>query len=278
MPTKKMSALLFVGGIALAALVYAVLYLFVQKGPYYDFMCRRGFYQHVSTALFSYGLLLAAYRWIAFRREVASLKLAIPNERISPPDAALWADRIPSAFRDTFLGRRIAELLRGYARREDVGPLVDRLAANDREDLERSGSLLSWVRSMPPVLGLLGTLDGLRGGTAEIARISNASNVEQLRSGLQKFALSSSTAFDCTLMGIIYALVLSLFIFLLRKREDAHLGTIDKIAQSMSRRFMHRSQLGEELQELAREMRELAVEFTGKFLASLEQIVAKEKV
>jgi hypothetical protein len=160
-----MAASLFIGGIALGALVYAVLYLVIQKGPFFDFMCRRGYYQHVSTVLFCYGLLLVAYRWTAFRREVGSLKLAIPNERISPPDAALWADRIPSAFRDTLLGRRIAELLRGYARGEDVGPLVDRLAANDREDLERSASLLSWVRSMPPVLGLLGTLDGLRGGT-----------------------------------------------------------------------------------------------------------------
>lgn len=269
MSRNKMSALLFVGGIALAALAYTILYLFVEKGPFYDFMCGRGYYQHVSTALLCYGLLLIGHRWITFRREIASLRLTPPAGRISPIQAEAYVKSIPGDFRDTIYARRLAELLRGYGRGEDVGPLVDRLAANDREDLERSASLLSWVRSMPPVLGLLGTLDGLRGGTAEIARISNASNVEQLRSGLQKFALSSSTAFDCTLMGIICALVLSLFIFLLRRREDAHLGAIDRIAETLSRQF-RQSQLTDEL-------REIAQEFTRKMLDGLEALLTKTR-
>jgi biopolymer transport protein ExbB/TolQ len=238
MRNKGIAALLLAGGLLLATITYAILYLVVQRGPVYDFKCNRGFYQHVSTALLFYGLLLVAYRRVEFRHELRSLQMDLPDFRIAPEDAALFAERIPRNYRDTIFGHRISEALRGYARHEDVGPLMDRLAQNDRDNLERSASLLSWVRSMPPVLGLLGTLDGLRGGTAEIATISGADSLDKMRTALQRFALASSTAFDCTLMGIIAALILSVFIFFLRKREDAYLGVVDLKAHQLSRQFM----------------------------------------
>jgi biopolymer transport protein ExbB/TolQ len=178
----------------------------------------------------------------------------LPDFQIAPEAAANIAERIPKGYRDTIFGRRVAEALRGYARHEDVGPLMDRLAQNDRDNLERSASLLSWVRSMPPVLGLLGTLDGLRGGTAEIATISGADSLDKMRTALQRFALASSTAFDCTLMGIIAALILSVFIFFLRKREDAFLGAVDLRAHQFSSQFQRRSEMEDGILKLARDL------------------------
>ena len=268
MQNKAVSALLFAGGVLLAGITYAVLYGVVERGPVYDFMCGRGYYQHVSTALLFWGLLLIAHRWFAFKNELRSLQLEIPTIQITPEDAEKFAERIPREYRHTIFGRRVAEALRGYARHEDVGPLMDRLAQNDRENLERSASLLSWVRSMPPVLGLLGTLDGLRGGTAEIAIISGADSLDRMRTALQHFALASSTAFDCTLMGILCALVLSMFIFLLRKREDAHLSAVDLKADMLSRRFRRGSGLEEQF-------RQIANGFMAGVLKSLEESLAK---
>jgi biopolymer transport protein ExbB/TolQ len=254
MRNRGIAALLLAGGVSLAAITYAVLYLVVQHGPVYDFMCRRGFYQHISTALLFYGLLLVGYRRFEFRRELASLQMDLPTFQIAPEDAAKFAELIPREYRNTIFGHRIAEALLGYARHEDVGPLMDRLAQNDRDNLERSASLLSWVRSMPPVLGLLGTLDGLRGGTAEIATISGADSLDKMRAALQNFALASSTAFDCTLMGIIAALILSVFIFFQRKREDAYLQVVDLKAHQLSRQFQRRSALEDGVLQLAREL------------------------
>ena len=262
--------LLVAGGVLLAASTYGVLYLVVEKGPIYDFMCNRGFYQHISIALLFYGLLLVVYRKVTFSRESKSLQMDLPDVQITPEQAAKFAERIPREYRDTFLGRRIAEALRGYARHEDVGPLMDRLAQNDREDLERSASLLSWVRSMPPVLGLLGTLDGLRGGTAEIATISGANNLDSMRTALQHFALASSTAFDCTLLGIIAALILSMFIFFLRRSEEAHLGLVDLKAIQVSKRFQRRSELEERVLSLA-------TTFMSEFFERLEATLSKFK-
>jgi biopolymer transport protein ExbB/TolQ len=265
---KLVSIILLAGGVLLAAITYALLYFVVQRGPVFDFMCGRGYYQHISTALLFYGLLLVAYRRFSFRRELRSLQMELPKFQITPEDAAKFAGRIPKEYRETIFGHRVAEALLGYARHEDVGPLMDRLALNDRDNLERSASLLSWVRSMPPVLGLLGTLDGLRGGTAEIAMISGADNLDKMRASLQHFALSSSTAFDCTLMGIIAALILSVFIFFLRKREDAYLDLVDRKAHQLSRHFQRRSELEEAVLNLARE-------FMAGFFDKLESILTK---
>jgi biopolymer transport protein ExbB/TolQ len=269
MSKRGIAALLLAGGILLAALTYAVLYLIVQRGPVYDFMCGRGFYQHISLALLFYGLLLVAYRRFEFGRELRALQMKLPALRISPEEAAVFAEKIPRKYRDTIFGRRVAEALLGYSRHEDVGPLMDRLAQNDREDLERSASLLSWVRSMPPVLGLLGTLDGLRGGTAEIATISGADSLDKMRNALQRFAVSSSTAFDCTLMGIIAALILSIGIFFVRKREDAYLAAVDLKAQELSRQFRRQSE-GDAFINLARDL-------MAQFFDRLESTVSRSR-
>jgi len=123
---------------------------------------------------------------------------------------------------------------------------------------------------MPPVLGLLGTLDGLRGGTSEIATISGADSLDKMRTALQRFALASSTAFDCTLMGIIAALILSVFIFFQRKREDAYLVAVDLKAHRLSRQFQRRSEIEDGILKLAREL-------MAGFFGRLESTLAKPR-
>jgi len=270
MRNRGIAALLLAGGVLLAAITYAILYLVVQHGPVYDFMCERGFYQHISTALLFYGLLLVAHRRLEFKNELLAFQMDLPDFQIAPENAASIAERIPGEYRDTIFGRRVAEALRGYARHEDVGPLMDRLAQNDRDNLERSASLLPWVRSMPPVLGLLGTLDGLRGGTSEIATISGADSLDKMRTALQRLALASSTAFDCILMRISAALILSVFIFFQRKREDAYLVAVDLKAHRLSRQFQRRSEIEDGILKLAREL-------MAGFFGRLESTLAKPR-
>jgi biopolymer transport protein ExbB/TolQ len=251
MQRKGMTVVLFFGGVGLAAYFYAILWVLVKQGPVFDFFCRRGWYQYGSMIFFLFGLLLVLGRSVMFRKEFRAIEMPVPAKTITPEEAAALPDRIPTTYRRSLLGRRLADLLRGYARQEEIGPLVDRLAANDREELERSASILSWVRTIPPVLGLLGTLDGLRGGISKISGISNVQDIEELRRRLQEFANHSSTAFDTTLLGISCALVLSAAIFFLRKMEDSHLSKLDRIACDVARKFQTRSRLEESLREAA---------------------------
>ncbi len=245
MRRKGTPLLLLLLSVFCTGILYAFLWRFVREGEFFDFMCDRGYYQHASTALFFYGLILLGHRWWVFRSEGRALEeIALPSEPvIRPAEAVAVVGRFPAAYRRTLLGKRLAELLQGYAWRDEIGPLLSRLGAKDREELERSASLLSWVRSLPPVIGLLGTLDGLRGGMGQIAEISNLKELDELRSRLQGFAQNAATAFDTTLLGIICALVLSAFIFVLRKTEDGHLTEVDKIAHRLSLKFERESGL-----------------------------------
>ncbi|MGI8990824.1 MAG: MotA/TolQ/ExbB proton channel family protein [Bryobacteraceae bacterium] len=267
MPKKGLNLLLFVGALLLTALFYAILTAFFKPGSIYQFFSSRGWYQPVSLAFFFFGLLLAGARWWLFREEQASIDMPIPNAVMSRDQAAVIPDRIPEKYRNRFLGRRIANLLKGYVRREELGPLEDRLAMNDRDELDASASLIGWVRSLPPLVGLLGTLDGLRGGIAEISMIGNAGDLEELRRRLQLFAAHASTAFDTTLLGISAAAILSAIIFLVRKNEDTHLVRIDRIATEFTRQFPHRTELEEEI-------RLTANGFMSGFMQTMERAMA----
>src|SRR5579871_6654820 len=107
MRKNGMAAALLAGAVLLTSLAYAVLYLVVEHGPVYDFMCRRGFYQHISLVLLFYGILLVLYRYVTFRKEVGALAMELPQFEITPEDAAKFAHKIPREYRSTIFGRRI---------------------------------------------------------------------------------------------------------------------------------------------------------------------------
>lgn len=268
---RGMTVLLFFGALALAAGAYGILTGAVRQGPVYDFFWHRGWYQHASVVMFFYGLLLLAARYWTVQQESAALSLSFGSRTITPEEAGAMAERLPARYRSSILGHRLANLLRGYSRQEEVGPLLDRLAENDRQEVERSTALLSWVRGLPPVFGLLGTLAGLRGGTAEISRISNASSIESLREALQNFAKNSATAFDTTLLGISCAVLVSAGIFLLRKSEENLLTRVDETAHALSRRFARTSRQNDEAQCFAEALKEALRNAAGQMLESFQR-------
>lgn len=280
---RGMTVLLFFGALALWAGFYSILIVTdkpiaadssgapVKHNAVYDFFCGRGWYQHGSLVMFFYGLLLVGGRYRRLRQESGALNLTFASKTVTPEDATAMAEKLPSRYRGTLLGRRLSNLLRGYSRQEEVGPLLDRLSENDREELERNTSLLSWVRGLPPVFGLLGTLDGLRGGTAEISRINSANDVESLRKALQDFAQNSSTAFDTTLLGISCAVLISAGIFLLRKSEDDLLARVDEVAHALARRFARKSPHDEDAHGVARVLEAALKNAAGQIMQAFQQ-------
>ncbi len=263
MQRKGINLLAFIGALLLTGLFYAFLSLVFRRSPSHVFFAGRGWYQPAGVALFFFGMLLIAIRWWMFRPELASAEMPIPHNVISREDAATLANQLPEQYRHTILGRRLAKLLVGYARREPVGDLQGRLASNDREELEDSASLVGWVRTLPPAIGLLGTINGLRGGVADISTIGKTGDIDDLRRALQSFTGHAGMAFDTTLLGIGAAVVLSALIFLVRRSENRHLARVDRIAEELARQFPYRSELEEEL-------RAAATSFVSGFLQTIE--------
>jgi biopolymer transport protein ExbB/TolQ len=221
-----------------AALTYALLYRRPEGDTLYEFFCDRGYYQHISVFLFWLGIWLLVARLLVFLTEKHALRLEMPSLRMTPEQASSLTRNIPEEFQRSLVGRRMAALWRGYGRQEDVGPLVDRLAQRDRMEIEHRYSAVSWVRTLPPIIGLLGTMDGLRAGTSDLARLSASGDLSAIRTALRGFAMSSSTAFDTTLLGLIVALVLSVVIFVLQQQEFRLLAALDELASEMARLFL----------------------------------------
>ena len=267
MQRKGIDLLAFIGALLLTGLFYTVLSVILKHGPAYAFFVSRGWYQPVNVLLFLFGVLSIAHRWWIFRPELASAEMPIPNEVIPREDAATLANQLPEQYRHTILGRRLSKLLTGYARREPVGDLQGRLAVGDREELEESASLLGWIRSLPPAIGLLGTINGLRGGIADVSTIGKTGDIEDLRRVVQSFAAHAGLAFDTTLLGIGAAVVLSALIFLVRRSENNHLARVDRIAEDLARQFPYRSELEEQL-------RATANGFLSGFLQTIENGMA----
>jgi biopolymer transport protein ExbB/TolQ len=172
---------------------------------------------------------------------------------MSPDQAASLTRNIPEEYQRSLVGRRVAALWRGYGRQEDVGPLVDRLAQRDRLEIEQRYSAVNWVRTLPPIVGLLGTLDGLRGGTGDLAHLSGSGDLSAIRTALRLFALSSSTAFDTTLLGLVVALILSVLIFVLEQQDFRLLSSLDELASEMARLFLKPPSLEATLRTVVRD-------------------------
>ncbi len=235
------------------ALTYAFLYRRPGGDALYEFFCNRGYYQHCSVFLLWLGIWMLVLRFLTQLTENNALRLEMPSLRMSPDQAASLTRNIPAEYQRSLVGRRVAALWRGYGRQEDVGPLVDRLAQRDRTEIEQRYSAVNWVRTLPPIIGLLGTLDGLRAGVGDLAHLSGSGDLSAIRSALRSFALSSSTAFDTTLLGLAVAVILSVIIFVLQQQEYRLLSSLDEMAAEMARLFLKPPSLDATLRTVMRE-------------------------
>lgn len=236
--TSKLVPVIALGFAAVATWIfYAILYGVVRSGPTFSFFCDRGIYQHASVFFFLLGIALVLGRWLSMSKEESSLGVDLGSGPLDQSAASTLDAKFPSELRETLLGRRVSQLVKGFRRGEELGPLEARLADSDEQELEESTGLISLVRSLPPVIGLIGTLAGLRSGIAQIAQMSGGQSVEQIRSSLQGFAGSSSVAFDATLLGILCALLVSVALFLVRLRETRLMAQVNLTADDLARRF-----------------------------------------
>ena len=204
--------------------------------------------QFITTYLFGVGLvfLVDSWRQLGPEREMADkaekAMAAVAEESgeggISGTVANQMADDIPPEFRRKIGVRRIYELLRGYASGEEPITLNEELSRRDMEQIERGHLLLNTMKQLVPVLGFLGTVVGLSLGMTKFPQAAAlADSVDKLRMILRDFASSLSVAFDTTLLGLVYAIVLVILSTLLTQQEEAFIDRVNEIARSLMTRF-----------------------------------------
>lgn len=114
----------------------------------------------------------------------------------------------------------------------DVDTVLETQANNDMDVMESSYSLLKGLIWACPVLGFVGTVQGLGdaiGGFGKV--ISSTSEISQLKPALQSVTGGLSTAFDSTFVALAATLLLQLYMTFARKTEEELLDACKEYCQ-----------------------------------------------
>lgn len=131
--------------------------------------------------------------------------------------------------------------LRNLGRVTEVDAILRAQAETDESAMETSYALLQGFVWAIPVLGFIGTVEGLSiaiGGFGGV--LSSASDFEQVKVALRGVTGGLSTAFETTLQGLVAALVIQLFVTGLKKSEEEFL---DACSEYCTRHIVSRLRL-----------------------------------
>jgi len=216
-----------VGSYALMALwpASAIAQMFTERGPVP--------YAIVFLAAFSLMLLLVKMFKLALQKRALRLRLLPtddPGFILTPASAEHVLQNLYQSVDDPerfLLTRRIHVALanlRNMGRIGDVDEVLKTQAENDEGQVDSSYTVLRGLIWAIPVLGFIGTVLGLSvalGGFGAV--LTAASDMEQLRSALQRVTGGLATAFDTTLQGLVAALMIHLFMVSVHRREERFL-------------------------------------------------------
>lgn len=240
--TKVNSLLSFLIALVLSTVIYSVMVFILREHSVGEMFLNRGFTPYAMTLLFSWSLAIVLIKWrkIQFQRRALQIE-AIPPEvdfvlSVSTVDQVL--EKIIQSVDDAkqfILFNRVSTALsnlRNLGRITDVDEMLRSQADLDESSMETSYSLLKGFIWAIPVLGFIGTVMGLSvaiGGFGDV--LSKTSDPTALADSLKGVTGGLATAFETTLLALLFALSLQLLVTFLRKSEEEFLDECSEYCQ-----------------------------------------------
>jgi biopolymer transport protein ExbB/TolQ len=220
-----------VGAVVITVLFYGVLFflpdtwfkvMFTQRGPVQ--------YAIVFFSGWSITILLLKHSKIALQRRTLDLKI-LPEEDpgfvITPQSVDRVLERIAESVdnqKHFILTRRIQialSNLRNLGNITDVDNILRTQADNDEALSSSSYTALRGFIWAIPVLGFIGTVLGLSQALGAFGSVlSHAAQISELRDSLQLVTSGLSTAFETTLVGLVAAMFIHLWMIAVQRREE----------------------------------------------------------
>ena len=240
--TKVNSLLSFLLAISMTVVIYLLMAFVFQNTRTGAMFLDRGFTPYVMTLLFCWSLVMVVVkqRKLKLQKDTLAIQI-IPTDldfvlSVSTVDQVLtnivkFVDD-PKHF---VLFNRVFTVLsnlRNLGRISDVDEMLRSQAELDESGLETSYSLLRGFIWAIPVLGFIGTVMGLSvaiGGFGEV--LSNTSDPSLLAESLKGVTGGLSTAFETTLLALLFALVIQMLVTFLHKSEEEFLDACSEYCQ-----------------------------------------------
>lgn len=201
-------------------------------------------YTMIPATLFFFGgaaVLFLKSRKLKFQQRALSLS-AVPAEPefvLTEATAATVLARIhalvdhPRHF--VLLNRidRALSNLKNIGQVNDVSAILRAQAENDEDLVASSYTLLNGLVWAIPVLGFIGTVQGLSMAIGQFTKTLQATgDISMIRSSLQGVTSGLATAFETTLIALVFALILQLWITFQQKKEMSFLDECNDYCHS----------------------------------------------
>lgn len=229
--TRVNNALCFLIGAILTVGFYGILSLFPKTSLNHLFTQRRIF-QYVAVFIASWALVTVVVKWgkIRVQRKALEFTDLVPPEAdfvLSPATVGQVVSRLREECDDPqrfLLFRRIELALSNLKNMGQVGDLDDvleSLANNDEDVMESSYTMLKGLIWAIPVLGFVGTVQGLSVAIGRFGGVlAAAKDIDEIRPVLQGVTAGLSTAFDTTFVALVAALSIHMVLIWVRKSEE----------------------------------------------------------
>ena len=239
----------FVIAVLLTGVIYALMVFVLQRLPFAKtvaemFLRPSNQYTMIPATLFFFGgaaVLFLKGRKLKFQQRALSLS-AVPAEPefvLTEATAATVLARIHSLVdhpRHFVLLNRIDRALsnlKNIGQVNDVSAILRAQAENDEDQVASSYTLLNGLVWAIPVLGFIGTVQGLSMAIGQFTQtLQGAGDISAIRTSLQGVTNGLSTAFETTLIALVFALILQLWITFQQKREMSFLDECNDYCHS----------------------------------------------
>jgi biopolymer transport protein ExbB/TolQ len=242
----------FTLAVLMTGVFYAVLYPFQDNWIAGSFFFNRNRETPACIVFLScWSAAILGIKWSKLRMQRRSLRISVvpddPEFVLTPQNVDEVFQRIHEHVDDSrqfVVFHRITSALsnlRNLGRVTDVGDILRAQSETDESAMETSYSLLQGFVWAIPVLGFIGTVEGLSvaiGGFGAV--LSSSSDFEQIKSALRGVTGGLSTAFETTLHGLVAALVIQLTQTGLKKGEEEFL---DACSEYCSKQIVSRLRL-----------------------------------
>jgi biopolymer transport protein ExbB/TolQ len=216
---------------AFAATLFFYTILYLTPGNWFtDIFTLRGFTPYVMVLLAFWSVAILCIKWTKIRLQWKALKISLlPSTTfvLSPNTVDQVMQNLnqmveqPKQF---FLFNRIVGALsnlKNIGMISDVSDILRSYNEQDEEAVETSYSLLNGFLWAIPVLGFIGTVQGLSVAIGEFGSVlQQGGNMEMLIGSLQTVTGGLATAFETTLVALVLALFLHLCATAMRKAEE----------------------------------------------------------
>ena len=224
-------------GVGVFVLIYLLALPFkYTKGLLYE----RGWVQFAETFFFGWGVAFLGLKLLKIRHQQSALRLdVLPMDiarKIAKENVGSFIQHVyalPVKLRDSLMVNRIRKALELFETRQVNSEVSTMMGNQSNIDGARIGGSFTIVKVFIwaiPILGFIGTVIGLSSAIANFKGVMSPEAVKDpalLMTSMGGVTAGLATAFDTTLLGLIYALFLTLPMSSLQKLEEDTLTHVD---------------------------------------------------